>query len=286
MNSLSTIWGWSLQALEVKRLFMYIYTSPHIQRQRRIPEDSRRGKITFRIKPLSHQRHLECSNKPCVHQDPETPQRLSQNCVWVSPVKVQVSSGLQQGNRHWVHQTWVCHNSSWRRSPLTPPESHQNWHRTGETDSCRAQTELCVLQDPGERISDHKSDWPRLAHECPGVSGRGVGRWGPAAGLRELSAAVHSWDLLKEVTIIFITSTIVRPQVNQQRGTKPTHQQKIGLKIYWAPPIRTRPSFPFSRSLPSGRFHKPLSFSIRGQAEWKPQSQKTNQTEHMEYNLF
>ena len=42
----------------------------------------------------------EDSSKPCVHQDPGTPQRLSQNCVCMSPVKVQVSSGLPQGNRH------------------------------------------------------------------------------------------------------------------------------------------------------------------------------------------
>ena len=28
--------------------------------------------------------------------------------------------------------------------------------------------------------------------------------------------------------------------------------------IYWAWPIRTRPSFPLSQSLPSGSFHKPL----------------------------
>ena len=41
-------------------------------------QDSRRGKITFRIKPHTHQRHSEGSNEPCVHQDPETPQRLSQ----------------------------------------------------------------------------------------------------------------------------------------------------------------------------------------------------------------
>jgi len=28
-----------------------------------------------------------------------------------------------------------------------------------------------------------------------------------------------------------------------------------------------------------------LSFSIRGQKEWKPQSQKSNQTDHMEHSL-
>ena len=35
----------------------------------------------------------------------------------------------------------------------------------------------------------------------------------PAAGLGALSVAMPAWDLLKEVTIIFITSTIVWPQV-------------------------------------------------------------------------
>ena len=36
---------------------------------------------------------------------------------------------------------------------------------------------------------------------------------GGPAGLGALSAAVPAWDLLKEVAIIFITSTIVWPQV-------------------------------------------------------------------------
>ena len=38
------------------------------------------------------------------------------------------------------------------------------------------------------------------------------------ASTAELSAAVHEWDLLKEVTFIFISSTIVWPQVKQQGG--------------------------------------------------------------------
>ena len=35
-----------------------------------------------------------------------------------------------------------------------------------------------------------------------------------------LSVAVGSWDLLKEVAIIFITSTIVWPQENNREGTQ------------------------------------------------------------------
>ena len=34
--------------------------------------------------------------------DPETPQRLRQSCVWVSPAEVWVSSGLPQGQGLWL----------------------------------------------------------------------------------------------------------------------------------------------------------------------------------------
>ena len=40
----------------------------------------------------------------------------------------------------------------------------------------------------------------------------------PATGSGVLSAAVHAWDILKEVVIIFITSTVVWPQVKQKGG--------------------------------------------------------------------
>ena len=64
-------------------------------------QDSRMGEIGF-TKPHTHQRRSEGSNIPCVHQDPETPQKLRQNCVWVSPEDVLVSSGLLQGQGLWV----------------------------------------------------------------------------------------------------------------------------------------------------------------------------------------
>ena len=159
----------------------------------------------FRIKPHTHQRQSEGSNKPCVHQDPEIPQRLSHNCIWVSPMTVWVGSGLLQGQGLWVQQTWVRHKPSWRRSPLTPPQSHQNLHRTGETDSGRAQTEPSAHQGPGERSSD-PIRLTQTCRECPGVSGRGVGQWWSAAGWGALRAALHAWDLLKELLIIVITS--------------------------------------------------------------------------------
>ena len=75
-----------------------------------------------------------------------------------------------------------------------------------------------------------------------------------------LSVAVHIWDLLKAVTIIFITSIIVWPQVNSREGTQfhPSTENWIKDLLCMAQPIRTRPSFPLGQSLPSGSFHKPL----------------------------
>ena len=177
------------------------------------PRAKERGKIMFRIKPHTRQRCSEGSNKPDVHQDPETPQRLSQNCVWVSLEEVQISSGLLQGQGLWVQQIWVWRKPSWKRSPLTHHRATRTYTGLGNRLLDGTNKTLCA---PGPRRKEqwpHK-DWPRLAHECSGVSGGGVGwRW-PAARLGALCAAVRAWDLLKEVAII-ITSTIVWPQVKQ-----------------------------------------------------------------------
>ena len=67
---------------------------------------------------------------------------------------------------------------------------------------------------------------------------------------------------LNEVYIIFITSTTVWPQVNNMEGTQlhPSTENCINDLLSMALPIRTRPIFPLSQSLPSGGFHKPLIF--------------------------
>ena len=107
---------------------------------------------------------------------------------------------------------------------IEPPELTQHWGNR----LLEGTHKTCAHQDPGERSSDPTRDGPRLAHECSGVSGRGVGWWWPAAESGALSAAVHAWKLLKEVSIIFITSTIVRPQVKQQGGnTAPPTNRKL-----------------------------------------------------------
>ena len=156
-------------------------------------QDGRRGEFTFGIKPHSRQRRSEGSNIPCAHQDTGTPQRLRQNYVWSISCGGMGQQWTAPGARLSVQQTWVWHEPSWRRLPLTPPYSYQNLHRPGKY-SLRAQTEPCLHQDPGERSSDTTRDWPRLAHECPGVSSRGVGRWWPAAELGALSACIGPFE--------------------------------------------------------------------------------------------
>ena len=72
-----------------------------------------------------------------------------------------------------------------------------------------------------------------------------------------------------------------------REGTRTTHQQKIGLKIYWAWP-RPSEQDPFSPSVSLSHQEASislLSFSVRGQTEWKPQSQKSNQSDHMDHSL-
>ena len=87
-----------------------------------------------------------------------------------------------------------------------------------------------------------------------------MGQQGSAAESGALSATVPAWDLLKEVAIIFITSTILGLRLNNREGTQPHPSTEKWVKDLLSRPltIRTRPSFPHSQSLPSGSFHKPL----------------------------
>ena len=71
------------------------------------------------------------------------------------------------------------------------------------------------------------------------------------------------------------------------REHSPTLQQKIGLKIYWSWP-RPLEQDPVSPSVSLSHQEASISllpFSIRGQTEWKPQSQKINPSDYMDHNL-
>ena len=137
-----------------------------------------------------------------------------------------------------------------------------------ETDSWRTQTKPCVHQDPGERSVSPTRDWPRLACECPGVSGRGMGRLWPccrgggtgcsSACMGPFEGGLHYFHYLHH-------SLASSQTTGSERS--PTHQQKIRLKIYWAWPHPSEqdpvsPSISFSHQEASISL---LSLLIRGQ---------------------
>ena len=174
----------------------------------------RKGETEFRIKSHTHQRCLEGSNKTlCTPGDPtetEPGLPLSVSCGGVS-------SGLPQGQGLWVQQAWVWHKPSWRRSPLTHHRAARTYTGLGKQTLGEHKQNLMWCA-PGPR---RKEQWPhrRLTQTCPWASRSLWWRRGlvvPCCRLGALSASVPAWDLLKEVAIIFIVSTIVWSQVKQQ----------------------------------------------------------------------
>ena len=93
-----------------------------------------------------------------------------------------------------------------------------------------------------------------------------------------LSIAVHAWDLLKEVTIIFINTTIVWPQVKSREGTQlhPLTENWIKDLLRMARPSEQDPVFPSVSLSHQEASISLLSFFIRGRTDWKPKSQNTN----------
>ena len=160
-----------------------------------------------------------------------------------------------------MQRTWVWHKPSWRSSPSKP---HHGAARTytglGKQNLEGTNRTLCT---PGPR---RKEQWPhkRLTQTCPWVSRSLWRRCGSAMAccrVGALSVTVRSSDLLKEVAIIFIASTIVWPQVNNRKGTQPhpSTENWIGDLLSMALPInQNRPSFSLSQSFPSESFHKPV----------------------------
>ena len=96
--------------------------------------------------------------------------------------------------------------------------------------------------------------------------------WVSSGMLRRLGAltvAVHAWDMLMEVAIIFITSTIAWTKVNNREGTQLHPSTEIWIKdlLIIDPTHQNKTQFP-PQSL---SHHEPsislLSFSIRGETD-------------------
>ena len=103
-----------------------------VQGQRRSPNKMVGGvKLHLESNPKPTRDSWRAQTKPCVHQDPETPVRLSQTFFWVSECllprhRSAVACCRDRGSgcsRPGTHGMW--HKPSWRRSPLVPPYSHR-----------------------------------------------------------------------------------------------------------------------------------------------------------------
>ena len=100
--------------------------TPHPRAKEKLQQNGRRDDIVFGIKPHTHQRYSEGSNIPIVHQDPETPWWLRQNCeclLWRYRSAVDCCRGRGSGCSRpgYGISPLVGLSSSSRRSPLIPP---------------------------------------------------------------------------------------------------------------------------------------------------------------------
>ena len=96
-----------------------------------------------------------------------------------------------------------------------------------------------------------------------------MGRQWPAAGLGALLVGEQAWDLWREVTIIFITSTIAWSQVKQQGETQPCPATENWIKdlLSWPCPSEQDPVSPSVSLSHQEASISLLSLSIKGQTE-------------------
>ena len=147
-----------------------------------------------------------------------------------------------------------------------------------------------TLGEPGPK---RKEQWPhkKMTQTCPWVSRSLWQRCGSAVawlrvGVTECSSACMGPFEGGLHYLHYLHHSLASSQATG-REHSPIHHQKIGLMIYWTWPHPSEqdpvsPSVSLSHQEASISL---LSFSIRGQTDWKPQSQKTIQTDHMYHSL-
>ena len=122
--------------------------------------------------------------------------------------------------------------------------------------------------------------WQRygLAVDCCGVRGTDYNSPGRAVACWRKS----SWRRIPLLPLPLPESGL---GPNYREGTQPHTAAEKWIKdlLSMALPIK-QDQFTYSQPvLPTSKL--PQASSIRGQTEWKPQQQKANQTDHMDYNL-
>ena len=102
-------------------------------------------------------------------------------------------------------------------------------------------------------------------------------RWpsiGASASASVLTMNIQDWFPLELTSLISLNGLASDQTIGKEHSST---LQKIGLKIYWAWPCPAEqdPVFPTASPSHQKAFTCLFSSSIKGQAEWKPQSQKT-----------
>ena len=184
------------------------------------------------------------------------------------------------GHGLWVQQTWVGHKPSWRRLPLTPPlRATRTYTGLGkQTLGWHKQNPVCTRTKEKGAVTPR-----RLTQTCPSVSRSPWRRHGSMVACCRVVGTEHGSACTGPFERGPLSSS-PPPQFglrsNNRKGTQPHASTE---KIYWASeqnPIS--PSVSLSHQQASISL---LSLSIREKKEWKPQSQKTNQTDHMDHSL-
>ena len=177
--------------------------------------------------------------------------------LWIWLFHIPLISALPQGHELWDQQTWVWHKPSYGRSPLAPPQSRQNLHRTGETDSWGAQTKpVCNrTQEKGAATPQETDpDSPMSVQESLGDA------WVSGGLLQDRRHWVQHGTFWRGSPLSSLPPPQFGLRSSNREGTQPHLSIENWIKDLqsMALPIRTRPSFLLSQSLPSGSFQKPL----------------------------
>ena len=142
---------------------------------------------------------------------------------------------------------------------------------------------LCTPRPRKKEQWTHK----RLTRTCPWVSRSLQRRGGSAVACCRVGSTECTGPFEGGLHYLhYLHHSLVSGQTTG-REHSPTHQQKIGLNIYWAWPCPSEED-PVSPSVSLSHQKALISLlclSIRGQTEWKQPSQKTNQSDHMDHSL-
>ena len=121
-------------------------------------------------------------------------------------------------------ETWL-----WRIAGFDYRASTRWWNR----DTWRAQTKPCVHKDPGKRRRDPQVTEPDLPVSLWVPCGC-EGWQQPAEGTKALAGAVLGGTCWHE--LFWRAPWSLTAKQLTERKQRPTRQQKIGLKVYWARP--------------------------------------------------